>query len=206
MNYTEDIECKVARCIESFRNHKATLSRHGTLEVLDWRKPDSCFYSVRIVFDPGPNSAYITGDIGEAIIRPTCAATLASMASCFTRRDENGCVKVNAGYFMEKFATASDRHVWCKEDFVEDFKARCEVYHLTPPEDFLDDIDDYCSPVEFYDDKAPVVDEETRSELAEMDADYWEWFYDCGKRVSARVIGWLVALRLAAEQIEGVKS
>ncbi len=205
MKYFEDIERKVARCVDSFRNHKATLLRHGFWEVLDWRMPDTGLYAVRIVFDPGPNAAYITGDLGEAIIRPTCKATLASMASCFTSRDEKGCVKVNVGYFMEKFATASDRYGWCKEDFVEDFKDRCEEYELTPPENFLDDIDNYFSPVEFFDDQPPVVAEEARCELEEMDADYPEWFYDCGKRVSARVIGWLVAIRLASEHIERVE-
>lgn len=202
MKYIEDIERKVARCVDSFREHKATLTRHGSLEVLDWRRPNSIFYAVRIVFDHGANAAYITGDIGEAIIKPTCKATLASMASCFTRWDEKGEVQVNVSYFMEKFAVASDRYGWSMENFVEDFKARCEEHYLTPPADFLDDLDGYFSPVEFFDDRPPVVAEKTRSELAEMDADYWEWFYDCGKRVSVRVIGWLVALRLAAEQLE----
>ena len=203
MKYMEDIGKKVADAVRYFRDNRATLTRHGPLEVLDWRRPDTVVCSVRIVFDIGyPNAAYITGDLGEAIIRPTCKASLASMASCFTRRGENGDLEVNCGYFMEKIATASNRYEWSREDFVEDFKGRCAECGLTPPEDFLDELDDYLSPVEFFDDKPPVISVDVQRDLEEMDRDYWEWIYDCGKRVSSRVIAWLVALRLAAEQLE----
>ena len=203
MKYMEDIGKKVADAVRYFRDNRATLTRHGPFEVLDWRRPDTVVCSVRIEFDVGyPNAAYITGDLGEAIIRPTCKAALADMASCFTRRGKNGDLKVNCGYFMEKLATASDRYEWSREAFVEDFKGRCEEYGLIPPEDFMDELGDYFSPVEFFDDKPPVISGDAQRDLEEMDRDYWEWIYDCGKRVSSRVIAWLVALRLAAEQLE----
>ena len=203
MKYMEDIGKKVADAVRYFRDNRATLTRHGPFEVLDWRRPDTVVCSVRIVFDIGyPNAAYIRGDLGEAIIRPTCKAALADMASCFTHRGENGDLKVKCGYFMEKIATASDRYEWSREAFVEDFKGRCEEYGLIPPEDFMDELGDYFSPVEFFDDKPPVISRDAQRDLEEMDRDYWEWIYDCGKRVSSRVIAWLVALRLAAEQLE----
>ena len=41
-----------------------------------------------------------------------------------------------------------------------------------------------------------------KHDLEEMDRDYWEWVYDCGKRVSPRIILWLVALRLAYEAVK----
>ena len=201
MKYIEDVEKKVADALGYFRDNRATLTRHDSIEVLDWRRPNTVVCSVRMVFDAGrTNAVYITGDLGAAIIRPTCKAALVDMASCFTRW-ERGSLKVNCGYFMEKIAAASDLYEWSQDAFVEDFKNRCEEYQLTPPDDFLDDRDGYFSPVEFFDDRPPVVSGDAKRDLEEMDGDYWEWFYDCGKRVSSRVVAWLVTLRLAVEQI-----
>ncbi|WP_410745825.1 hypothetical protein, partial [Clostridium neonatale] len=52
-----------------FKDHKAVLTKHGDLEVLDWRRPGTCCYAVRYVFDGC--HMYITGDIGEALFNLT---------------------------------------------------------------------------------------------------------------------------------------
>lgn len=205
MNYIEDIEDKVKSFVNAFRDHKAELTQCGTLSALDWRRPGTGVYAVRFVFDSSRyNAVYITGDLGQAVILPTCRASLREMAICFTRRTDK--LKVNVEYFMEKMATSGDCYEWTSRDWIEDFKKHCEDYGLIPPEDFIDDVEGmWSSPVEFYDDMPPRISEKARQDLKKMDPDCREWVYDCGKRVSARVIGWLVALRLAAEQIERVE-
>ena len=205
MNYTQDIKKKVKFAIQIFENHKAELTQCGQLSVLDWRRPGSVFYAVRIVFDPERyNAVYITGDLGCAVIRPTCRASLDAMARCFTLRNSDRMVSVNVEYFMEKFETSSDRHEWSEETFIEDLRNQCTVRGLVPPEDLIDTIEvGWSSPVEFFEhDRPPCISEAARQDLRKMDADYAEWIHDCGKRVSLSVILWLVALRLASEQIE----
>ena len=204
MDYIQDVERKVANAIRLFRDHKAELTHCGTFEVLDWRRPGSGIYAVRIVFDTGRNNvAYITGDLGCAIIRPTCKAALHDMACCFTSRDSDGKMRVDTSYFMEKFETSSCRHEWSKETFVEDFKNQCEQTALEPPENFIEDIESgWYSPVDFFDHtRPPCISERGRKDLAKMDEEYQSWIYDCGKRVSNRVIAWMVALRLASDQV-----
>ncbi|MBR3223400.1 MAG: hypothetical protein IKF72_14370 [Kiritimatiellae bacterium] len=203
MNYIEDIEDKVKSFVNVFRDHKAELTQCGTLSALDWRRPGTGVYAVRFVFDSDRynDAVYITGDFGQAVILPTCRARLREMAIWFTSRTDK--LNVNVGYFMEKMATSGDRYEWTRNDWIEDFKKHCEDYGLIPPEDFIDDVEGiWSSSVEFYDDQPPRISEKARKDLEKMDPDYWEWVYDCGKRVDARVIAWLVALRLAYEQTE----
>ena len=204
MNYIEDIEDKVKSLVNAFRDHKAVLTQCGTLSTLDWRRPGTGVNAVRFVFDSGRyNAVYITGEVGQAIIRPTCRASLWEMAICFTSRTDK--LNVNVGYFMEKMATSGDRYEWTSGDWIEDFKNHCEDYGLIPPEDFIDAIEGmWSSPVEFYDDRPPLISEKARKDLEKMDPDYRGWVYDCGKRVNVRIIAWLVALRLAYEQIERI--
>lgn len=207
MNYIEDIEAKVKSFVNAFRDHKAELTQCGTLSALDWRRPDTGVYAVRFVFDSSRyNAVYITGDLGQAVILPTCRANLREMAICFTSRtDKLAKLNVNVGYFMEKMASPSDRYEVARKNWIEDFKKHCEDYELIPPEGFVDDVEGmWSSPVEFHDDQPPRISEKARQDLEKMDPDYWEWVYDCGKRVNARIIAWLVALRLAYEQIERI--
>ena len=55
--------------------------------------------------------------------------------------------------------------------------------------------------VECDNEKGITLSDNAKYDLEEIDRDYWEWIYDCGKRVSVRVILWLVALRLAYEAV-----
>lgn len=201
MNYIEDIEDKVKSFVNAFRDHKAELTQRDTLSALDWRRPDTWHYAVRFVFDSSRyNAVYITGDFGNAVILPTCRTSLREMAICFTSRTDK--LNVNAEYFMEKTVMSGDRYEWTIANWIEDFKKHCEDYGLIPPEGFIDDVEGvWSSPVEFYDDKPPRISEKARQDLEKMDPDYREWVYNCGKRVHARVIAWLVALRLAYEQM-----
>lgn len=52
-----------------FKNHVATLSKHGDLEVLDWQQPGTVIFKVRYVFDGC--HMYVSGDLGEAVFRFT---------------------------------------------------------------------------------------------------------------------------------------
>ena len=125
------------------------------------------------------------------------------MAECFTRRRKDGVIRVNWGYFLEKVRATSDRYCWDDEAFSHDFKEHCAEYELIGADEFLENhLACWCSNVEIDCEHGVTLSDDAKSDLYEIDCDYREWVYDCGKRVSARVILWLVALRLAYEAVK----
>lgn len=187
--------------VKAFSGHSVNFRKlQAGIEVLDFRKPGTCWYYVRVVFDNERGAVYISGDLGEAVVCPTCPATLTGVASCFTSRA--GGIRVNAGYFIEKVRCSSDLYEWSVELFRKDFTQNCRERCIVLPDDFLDEhLDSYFADIEVDDRNGVRISGDAKAELEDQDHDYWEWLYDCGKRVSPRVILWLVAIRLAYEAV-----
>lgn len=82
-------EAKIIR-EEWFDKHIATLTQHGSLQVLDWREPGTNCYYCRYVFDG--YRMYVSGDIGEAVFNLTWKADVHSFD------------KVHLEYFHGKIA------------------------------------------------------------------------------------------------------
>ena len=204
MNRQEHEEEAIAHAMSAFKRHRATYKVQDGIDTLEFRNPDSICYSLRVVFDhERGNSVYICGDIGEAVIYPTCPATLKGMAECFTSRDENGSIHVNWGYFLEKVRAASDRYCWDYDTFIQDFKEHCREKGIDSADEFIEENTGIWNDgVDVDNVKGITLSYNAKHDLEEMDSDYWEWVYDCGKRVSMRVILWLVALRLAYEAVK----
>lgn len=205
MNHEQRVRQYIEHGLKEFKDHKPFIQKlSDSISVLDWRQPDSGFYSLRVVFDNDRgHRVYISGDIGEAVVYPTCDATLDGMATCFTSRKEDGTISVNWGYFTEKVKAASDLVEWDRDDFVEDFKRNCEEKDIELPEDWLDEhMEVWSADIEVDTRNGVKISGTAQSDLEDTDRDYWEWFYDCGKRVALRVILWLVALRLAYEALK----
>ena len=204
MTWKEHEEKATAHAIEAFSFHKATYKVLDGIDTLEFSRPDSICYSLRVVFDhEHGNSVYICGNLGEAVIYPTCPATLKGMAECFTRRDESGNIHVNCGYFLEKVRASSDRYCWDYDTFIQDFKERCKEKGIDSADDFIDEHTGIWNDgVEVDNVKGITLSYNAKRDLEEIDSDYWEWVYDCGKRVSPRIILWLVAMRLAYEAVK----
>lgn len=182
-----------------FPEHRATLTQQGNLQVLDWRKPGTCVYAVRFVFDG--EYMYISGDIGEAVFRLTWEADVHSFNNISTH------------YFMEKMKafsddkydfdrqTARDALLEWKEDYLNDNYYMDEDRILEFDDNFnelLKSIDE-CSCKEHW---AAIVNERYNDFISEMDQDYWEWIYNIGDEVPARIYGYIVALQMASEQLK----
>lgn len=192
-----------------FKDHKAVLTKHGDLEVLDWRKPGTCCYAVRYVFDG--DKMYITGDIGEALFWLTWKANVHSF---------NG---ISTGYFMEKMRAFSDdrydfeqneaksRLIEWKNEILESNYPLDDDYdeedNWYPERDeFIEKIDelicevDNCNTESMW---AGIVNSEPyNSFISEYDCDYWEWIYSIGNETSARIYGYIVGLQMASEQLK----
>lgn len=182
-----------------FKDHKAVLTKHGDLEVLEWKKPNRRVYAVRYVFDGC--HMYITGDIGEALFNLTWKAEVNTF---------NG---ISTHYFMEKMVAFSDDRYdfdcdsvkkslreWHKQ-YIEDNHDMDEDKILEFHDNFnelLDSVDE-CSCKEHW---VGMVNERHNDFISEIDPDYWEWIYNIGDEVPARIYGYIVGLQMAAEQLK----
>lgn len=77
-NTLKDLDTLVFILERVFRSHEAHLQEvPNGMEILDFYAPDNrIINSLHIVFDRRSGHVYITGDLGDAIIQPTCAAIL----------------------------------------------------------------------------------------------------------------------------------
>ncbi|MBN1058500.1 hypothetical protein [Clostridium botulinum] len=181
-----------------FKDHKAVLTKHGDLEVLDWRKPGTCCYAVRYVFDG--SHMYITGDIGEALFNLTWKAGVDTF---------NG---ISTSYFMEKMRAFSDDRYDFSVNAAEEELKEWKKQYLDDNCDMEDD--DLEKFNEFFDELecelngcsrewewAAVINSKI-DEIEKYDIDYWEWMYNIGREIPARIYGYIVGLQMAAEQLK----
>ena len=199
----------VESAIHAFRDHKARLSKGFFMDVLDWKRPNTNTYWIRMVFDherSDTHAVYITGDLGEAIIYPTCPATLFNMAKSFTFINKDGSIDINEHYFLEKVKTANHLYDWSMEDFQDDLRDEY-VERYGKDEDqrdlenfFEEHCDGYLSDVTIDNSMGVQIDSAAKDDLHLLFPDYDEWISGCGQRVSNFVAFWLVAMRMAYEQ------
>lgn len=91
MNHIENVIN--AHRTQWFKDHKASLYKHGDLMVLNWATPGTSYHAIRYVFDG--QYIYITGDCGIATYRLTelaspskvskyCLSYLTGKMECFS--------------------------------------------------------------------------------------------------------------------------
>jgi hypothetical protein len=176
-----------------FKDHKAVLTKHGDLEVLDWCKPETNIFAVRYVFDG--YKMYVSGDLGAAVFR-------------FTQPVNPFCLSgYNLDYFEEKMVAFQDAHrdfnkdtaraylnEWRKERSEEDkgfshktwAEARQELYNI---------VDD-CSTIKEWEIHLNSFD------VSRLGNDAWEWVSGIGDEIPMRVQSYLIGLKMAVEQLE----
>ena len=177
-----------------FANHVATFSDYGNIKILDFKNPDSNEYRIRFLFEEDYYRLHISGDLGELT-----ACNYRNM--CYDKFYNDFAKTDNWGYFWEK---------------VEAHSRPLEVFDVDDAkEDLLKWFDE--NDVEFYDDdeRSDIIDEvfydydESRggishraySKLEEYDPDAYTWAYDLGKRTTCMLQLYLLAFKLAYDQL-----
>lgn len=174
-----------------FPNHKATYTEHGDLKVLTWKKDGTIAYSVRYVFDGG--RMYVTGDLGEA-------------AFCFTEKaDLHVISQYSLDYFEEKMRAYhgkrrdfdSDQAVARLREWVKQLKENQVEYD----HDEMRELFDKARSCSSTDEWAHAVNSQYEF-VSDLDCDYWDWMYGIGDQIPIRLRGYLIGLKMAAEQLE----
>lgn len=209
MTEQEHIKKSISLAIKVFKDNVAEYKRIGeNFDVLDFRKPNTIQYSIRIVFDrEHGRAAYISGDMGEAVIYPTWDCTLKSFATNFTRRDNDGNLDVNESYFKEKIRACNPNdgiHFYEVDDVKADLRDQFVKYGK---EDLWNEFeeeyfDSFWTDVKVFPTFGAVFSDRAEEFLRNLVGMESEDFYNLGKRTNPRVVFWMVAMRLAWEQLE----
>lgn len=187
---------------EHFKNHIATFTDYGNIKILDFKNPDSSHYRIRFLFEEDYYRLHISGDLGELIASNYCNMTFNHFTDFVN----------NIGYFVEKIDCHSRPiSYYDKEVAREELKEHIEEYGL------LDYYDRYS--YDLYDgeeEKLEYALEDILSDfsedtgissdgyeaLKELDNEAYEWAYDLGKKGTGILDLYMLAFKLAMEQLK----
>jgi hypothetical protein len=177
-----------------FKDHVATLTQHGSLQVLDWKRPTSNTYRCRYVFDGC--FMYISGDIGEAVFRLTWNAGVHTFKGTYL------------GYFYRKLSAYSDE----KMDFDSDNAVKGLREWIRRLKDNGEKYDHYemrdlFEQARGCDNKrgwAEIVNDHYDF-ISGLDQDFWEWIYNIGDEIPARIHAYLIGLQMASQQLAKIE-
>jgi hypothetical protein len=173
-----------------FEDHVATLTQHGNLAVLSWKKPKSSFYYCRYVFDG--YRLYIAGDIGEAVFEFSSLIDVHSF-------NETG-----LSYFHQKLSAYSedkwdfnpDKAVKRLREWLNDLKEADIKYDHDEMKELFEEARE-CS----WESEWDYILNNHDDFISALDPDYNEWARSAGNEIPARVVGYLVGLQMASEQL-----
>lgn len=177
---------------ERFKDHVATYCDYGNVKTLTWAKPGRRDYSMRYVFDAEAHTMTITGDLGFAVVYPTCKVDLEHCAQAFQSVD----------YFSEKIRASSDLYVFDEEDAEAELRERLLSENMSDDqksevesmiEDIMEDYD--------YHTGVRMLDDNTSNRLNSIDSDAFEWIGSIGRQYHLRVFLWKYGLQMAYKQV-----
>lgn len=188
------------RQMKNFENHIATFADYGNIKILDFANPNSSHYRIRFLFEEDYCRLHISGDLGELIATNYNNMTFNKFTDFVN----------NTGYFEEKVNCHNRAFYYYDEDVArQELKEHFEEYKWL----FYTDKYDWCHDDEkrlkyilddilydFSDDTG--IGSKGYEELSEFDSDYWEWAYNLGKKSTGILDLYMLAFKLAMEQLK----
>lgn len=185
-----------------FKNHIATFTDYGNIKIVDFKRPDSCEYRIRFLFEEDYCKLHISGDLGELISTNYGNMTFEKFYQ----------FRNNIGYFREKI----DCHN--RSIYIYDFEyAKKDLKELLEESDMMEDVlqhdrydfeTDEDKLEEFYESVLEDFSEDTGvgskgyDTLSKYFDDAWEFVRDIGKRSTGILDLYMLAFRLATEQLK----
>lgn len=193
------------RWLEKFNTHKATLVQDtDRFLIIDWRREGgSGDYYVNYIVDKKRGSLIVSGDLGDSIAtwyNPIDPAKL----KCWIHNDIH--------YYIGKFQCSSDTYEYDADDAIDEIKAKLEDYDLSyiiQPDNVLADFSSEQELWEFIEEEVVesmqhfdfIPTDRLTNVISSLDADFYEWLYDCGKSIHPRVHLWAEGFYMACEQL-----
>ena len=190
---------------ELFKKHVATLTDYGNIKILDFKAPDTCFYRIRFMFEEDYCRLHISGNLGELI---------ASNYNNMTYEKFSDFVN-DVGYFEEKInchsrpiyiydyekaleelrQRAADEGDWLEISDRYDYETNDEVRLESIIGDILDDFSE-----------STGISGDGCKVLEEINPDAWEFVSNIGKEKTDILDLYMLAFKLAKEQIDSQNS
>ena len=192
---------------EKFNTHKATLIQDtDRYLIIDWRKADgSGDYYVNYIVDKKRGSFIVSGDLGDSI---------ATWYNKIKPSNLKNYVKNDIEYYISKIQTASNLFYYDEKNVVESIKYNLKDFdsdeiissYSEHSSCYMESEDDVWEELEHEVSNCIYGDKFIPSELivdfcSELDTDYFEWLYDCGKRIHPRVYLWAEGFYRACNQL-----
>lgn len=187
-------------CQTKFSTHKATLIQDTDRYcIIDWRRADgSGDYYVNYIVDKKRGSLVVSGDVGDSIATWYNPIKVSSLK----------CYLNDIDYYISKMQCASDKYRFDDDDIITDIKehfSECEIeidaelYNYDSEEEFWEDLESEIADSGIGYEFHPT--ERLRDIISEYDDYYYEWLFDCGRRIDMRVYLWAVGFQMACEQL-----
>lgn len=170
---------------EHFKNHIATFTDYGNIKILDFKAPNTSTYRIRFLFEEDYCRLHISGDLGELIASNYYNMTYEKFSDYVN----------DTGYFEEKIDCLSRSiYVYDYSKALEELRQRAadEGDWL---ESIIDDILDDFS-------ESTGISGDGYDALEEINPDAWEFAYDIGKTETGILDLYMLAFKLAQEQLQ----
>ena len=185
-----------------FVNHVAKFTDYGNIKIVDFKMPDSGEYRIRFLFEEDYCRLHISGDLGE-LIATNCNNMTFKGFSDFVN---------NIGYFKEKIDCHNRRiYTYDSRDAKKDLKELLEEWDMMEEvlqHDRYEWETDEDKLEEFYEGVLEDFSEDTGvgskgyDALSEYFSDAWEFVSDIGKRPTGILDVYMLAFKLATEQLK----
>lgn len=180
-------------CKKKFSTHQATLIQNtDRFLIIEWKRADgSGDYYVNYIVDKKRGSLIVSGDLGDSI-----ATWYNPIKICNLKN-----YVLDIEYYASKFQCSSDKYKFDPEDILADIKEQATSLDFR-----IDDEQEFWENVEsaIYDggyNKDFIPSQELTDLVSEIDCDYFEWLYTCGRKIHIRVYLWAVGFNMACEQL-----
>lgn len=194
-------------CEEGFATHKAKLVQNtDRFLIIDWRRADgSSNYYVNYILDKERGNLIVSGDLGDSI------------ATWFNKLDPSNLkqwIKNDIEYYISKMQCTSNLYYYDESKIVSDIKQYLSYYDIENVMSSYNKHGNYLIDTEeelweYVEDEITgciygsefIPSEEIKNFCEELDQDYWEWLYDCGKCIHTRVYLWADGFYKACKQL-----
>lgn len=182
---------------ENFKNHVAKFTDYGNIKIVDFKDPESSHYRIRFLFEEDYCRLHISGDLGELTATNYNNMTFEGFGDFVN----------NAGYFEGKIDCMNRPvYIYDEDQARKDILQRIEEADLT--DDFMEDrfdfetIDDVIDDIMENFDTDRGIGESGYDILSKHFCDVWEFIGDIGKRNTGILELYMLAFKLATDQIK----
>lgn len=185
---------------ERFKDHIATFTDYGNIKILDFKRPNSSEYRIRFLFEEDYCRLHISGDLGELIASNYHNMTYEKFSDFIN----------DVGYFEEKI-DCHNRPIYTYDEEL----ARKELLEMAKKDDWLlfsdkyeyeDDeeerLNDIIDDILHGFDNERGIDSEGYEELSDLEDDAFEFAYNLGKKETGILDLYMLAFKLAKEQLD----